>query len=124
MSKVGQPRKFKTVEELQTAIEEYQNYLDDSNKPPTIAGLAFFTGIDRKTLYNYKKRDEYFHTIKSFVEYILMKYEERALTDSTAGLIFLLKNYGYADKQEIDHSNQGGKFNTETKVIFENYKKE
>lgn len=117
----GQPPKFCTPEQLQECIDKYKKYLKENKKPPTIAGLAYYIGIDRKTIWNYKQKDEFFPTIKDFVDYILMTYEERGLTDSTAGLIFLLKNYGYTDKQEIDHTNDGGKFTGETKVIFEDY---
>jgi hypothetical protein len=121
-NKGGRPRKFKTVQDLETCIENYKSYLEENKKPPTIAGLAYYTGVDRQTLYNYKEKDEYFDTIKGFVNWVLMEYEERALTDSTAGLIFLLKNYGYADKQEIDHTTGGKELNQEIKVTFHDYK--
>ena len=110
-NKGGAPPKFKTVEELEECIKKYEEYLKNEDKPPTMAGLAYYTGVDRQTLYNYKNKDEYFGTIKGFVDRILMTYEERSLTDSTAGLIFLLKNYGYSDKQEIDHTTKGESIN-------------
>ena len=98
----GRPKLFKNKEELQEKIDIYKQYLEDSDKPPTIAGLAYYTGIDRQTLYNYKKDAEFFGTIKRFVDWVIMTYEETAITNSSGGVIFLLKNYGYTDKQEID----------------------
>ena len=71
-----------------------------------MAGLAYYTGIDRKTLFNYNKSDEFFPTLKRFVEWIMMNWEEKAMSDSSSGLIFLLKNYGYTDKQEIVNSGE------------------
>lgn len=101
----GQPPKFETPEDLQKCIDKYKDYLEDTGKPPTIAGLAYYTGIDRGTIYNYKEKDEFFNTIKAFRDYVIMTYEEYSITNSSvAGVIFLLKNYGYSDKQEIEHS--------------------
>lgn len=98
----GRPPIFKTVQELEDCIETYKEYLRTENKPPTIAGLAYYTGIDRKTLYNYKAKDQYFHTIKKFVDWIIMNFEEIATDKGNAGVIFLMKNYGYTDKQIVE----------------------
>jgi hypothetical protein len=98
----GRPPIFKSVEELQEKIDAYKEYLETSGKPPTIAGLAYYTGIDRQTLYNYKEKDEFFGTIKKFVNWILSTYEEQAVEKGNAGIIFLMKNYGYTDKQQVE----------------------
>lgn len=103
----GRPKAFNTPEELQAKLDQYKEYLKSNNKPPTIAGLAYFTGIDRRTINNYSKQDEFFPTIKDFRDWIIMNYEESAITNnSTSGIIFLLKNYGYTDRQE--HEITGG----------------
>ena len=99
----GRPPKFKTKEELEKALQEYKDYLLNEDKPPTIAGLAYYTGIDRQTIYNYSEKNEFFGTIKSFRDWVMMTYEEAALTHSGSGVIFLLKNYGYTDRQEVKH---------------------
>lgn len=98
----GRPPNFNNIEELQNCIDRYKEYLAETKAPPTMAGLACFTGIDRRTLYNYSKKDEYFPTIKKFVDEIMMSFEQIAIEKGNAGVIFLLKNYGYTDKQEID----------------------
>lgn len=97
----GRPPLWKTVSELEAKIEQYKAYLSDSGKPPTIAGLAYHLGVDRQTIYNYKAKDEFFGTIKRFVDWILMNHEEYALMNPSSGIIFLMKNYGYTDKQEM-----------------------
>jgi hypothetical protein len=43
-----------------------------------------------------------------------MTYEETAITNSSGGVIFLLKNYGYTDKQDIDLN---ANVNTIVKII-------
>ena len=109
----GQPPKFKNKEELQACIDRYKEYLESNGKPPTIAGLAYYTGIDRQTIYNYKAKDEFFDTIKGFVDYILFRWEELGLTDSSAGLIFIMKNYGYTDKMETINTNLNAEMSLE-----------
>ena len=103
-NKGGRPKKFKNVDELKKCLENYKSYLKESNKPPTIAGLAYYTGIDRQTVYNYQKDCQFFDTLKEFRDWILMTYEEEAITRGNGGIIFLLKNYGYTDKQETEIS--------------------
>lgn len=103
---IGRPKIWENAEELEKKIEAYKKYLKDNKKPPTIAGFAYHLGVDRGTIYNYKKDDEFFNTIKSFVDWIIMNWEEYALDNSSAGLIFLMKNYGYTDKQDIEHSGE------------------
>lgn len=102
----GRPPKFKNKEELEVKLQEYKEYLLDSGKPPTIAGLAYYTGIDRQTIYNYSYKDEFFDTIKEFRDFVIMNYEELAIDKGNGGIVFLLKNYGYTDKQEVEHSGE------------------
>lgn len=105
---VGRPLIFKTPEELQAKINEYF-----VNEPKwTLAGLALSLGIDRKTLYNYKDRDEFFHIVKKAVETVESRYEERLIYDnSPTGVIFALKNMGWTDKSEMDVTSKGEQIN-------------
>ena len=108
-NKVGRPRKYKNVEELQELIDEYFKLCDDSKRPYTITGLALYLDMDRKTLLRYEKNyeDEFCHTItrakervQEFVECCLFK---RGIAQ---GVMFNLKNnFGWQDKQEIDTTN-------------------
>ena len=111
----GKPPYFKSVEDIELKIKSYKDYLETNSKPPTIAGLAYFLGIDRQTLYNYEKKDEYFGTIKKYRDWVMMNLEEIGVEKGNGGVVFLMKNYGYTDKQEVavEHSNFGdtlGKF--------------
>lgn len=100
----GRPRKWNSKEELQSMIDKYWEYCEEYNKPMTIAGLAYYTNVDRQTIYNYAKNEEYFDTIKKARDRIMLGLEEIAIEKGNAGTIFVMKNYGYKDKQEIDHS--------------------
>lgn len=97
----GRPSLFNSADELEEKIEVYKKYLATESKPPTLAGMAYYTGIDRKTLYNYSKKDEFFPVIKKFVDWILMNFEEIAIETGGSGIIFILKQYGYSDKSEV-----------------------
>jgi len=111
----GRPRIWDTPEELQKAVDSYFKYCDEEGKPYTIAGLAVFLEVDRQTIYNYEKKQQYFDTIKKARNKIYNFMEEWAITKGNAGTIFLMKNYGYTDRQEVsvesnDFKHMLGKF--------------
>ena len=79
---VGRPLLFKTPKELQEKIDEYFAHCDNRVKevynkelgdhimvsdpePYTMAGLAWFLGVDRQTILNYEERDGFFGAIKN-----------------------------------------------------------
>ncbi len=110
MSDAGRPLKFNSVKELDDAIEAYFNDLQNTRK--TLSGLAVFLGCDRKTLYNYKERDEFFPSIKKALAFMETIYEEKMIYDgSPTGVIFALKNFGWSDKTETDITTGGEKIN-------------
>ena len=121
---VGRPLIFETVKEVEEKIKEYFDYCDNrlvngyDNKtnqqfayinpePYTMSGLAYYLEIDRKTLLNYSKKEEFFLTIKRARDKVEMDVDRR-LNDKNAftpGLIFNLKNnFDWKDKSEIDQN--------------------
>ena len=121
----GRPPKYKTAEQLQAKIDEYfkekvknEPLLDQEGnpmrdrqgrlvydiKPPTVAGLALYLGFcDRKSLYEYKEKPEFTHTIKACVTKI-EEYAEIQLTQgNSTGAIFWLKNHRWKDKTTTEH---------------------
>lgn len=105
---VGRPRAFSNVKELEDMIVKYYERCELKEKPLTLSGLAVFIGIDRKTLYNYSKDDEFFPTIKVAKDIIQADMEERGLSgDSNATFsIFALKNnYGWVNVDKIESEN-------------------
>ena len=121
--KAGQPPKFKTVEELQTAIDEYFDYCDNriqhvyskardevieiiNPAPYTIMGLARALKISRQCLLDYEKREGYekfFDTVKAAKLKVGEDVETRSIEGNAAGPIFNLKNnFGHKDKTEVE----------------------
>jgi len=119
----GRPLIFKSAEELQTAIDAYFAKCDKLNEPYTISGLAYDMGIDRKTLLNYSKRDEFFPTIKKARDKVEVYVEKLMLKSSgvVAGVIFNAKNnFDWKDKSEVEVS---GGFEETRKKQKEEYAK-
>ena len=107
----GRPKKWDTPEQLQKDVDRYFDYCKEESKPETIAGLAYYTNVDRHTIYNYDKKDEYFHIIKRARERILMGLEETSISKGNAGTIFVMKQYGYKDRHEVENNITGDMFN-------------
>lgn len=124
---VGRPLKYKTAEEMQKGIDEYfekcqpkyatdaeGNVLKDNRgnpitelNPPTITGLALHLGFcNRSAMYDYEARGEFCHAVKTARTRCEQWVENNGLAGNTppAMAIFALKNYGWTDKQEIEHS--------------------
>lgn len=116
----GRPKLFESQEKLDKLITEYFESDDahvevisgdDLVKLPayTMSGLAIYLGIDRKTLYNYSKDDEFFPTIKKARARVEQCLEKRLYGNNVTGVIFSLKNnFDWADKQQLDHQSSDG----------------
>jgi hypothetical protein len=104
----GRPPIFSTPEELQNAVDLYFIQCDDPDKPKpkTICGLALSLGfVDRQSLYDYEKRPQFSCIIKKAMLMVEDSYETRAgHSNNPAGAIFVLKNMGWKDKHETEHS--------------------
>lgn len=135
MPAVGRPLKFKSVEELETKINEYFNKCDKNTKqfvtkdgelievpdpiPYTISGLAYHLDTSRRTLIDYEERDdEYSHTIRKAKDRCEAFAEESLWKPKIAtGIMFNLQNnYGWRQKQELDANLSGGLDNTNVNV--------
>mgnify|MGYP000187748255 CR=1 FL=1 len=111
--KAGQPLSYKTVEELQAAVDYY--FEVDAFIPqaegtaeylPTMSGLALSLGVDRKTVLNYSNKEEYFPTIRKAKAKIESFIETRLYGNNVTGCIFNLKNnFDWKDKTEVNQTN-------------------
>lgn len=100
----GRPPKYETVKALQEAIA---SYFEGNLTHPTITGLVLHLGFaDRHSFYAYENIKKFSHTIKRSRTMIENFYETELMGDSRSGAIFALKNFGWSDKQEIEHSGQ------------------
>lgn len=126
----GAPPLYKTAKELQDRIVQYfekgipirkvivgppNNRSVESIPVPTISGLVLYCGFaDRSSFYNYEKQPKFSHTIKRARELIARCYEEQLHTGNPTGAIFALKNFGWTDRQVLEH--------TMPENLFEKYK--
>lgn len=77
---------------------------------PTITGLALFLGFNsRQSLYDYGKKDEFAYIVKKAQTFIEREYEEMLQTGNVTGAIFALKNMGWKDQNQTDHTTGGQK---------------
>lgn len=134
-NKGGRPLKFQSADELQEKIDEYFDYCDNriqqvyspkqervieviNPAPYTMSGLASFLGVDRDTILNYGKKEEFFGTIKAARERVHADVETRLMEKNATGAIFNLKNnFGWEDKtvQKLE----GSLFTTDNKLEME-----
>lgn len=132
----GRPLTFPTPEELNLAIQLYFDKQDPhvethmvatgvnangktmfeqrdvltEQKPYTISGLAMSIGLDRRSLLNYKERDEFFPSIQGALD----RYQEHAESQlfgpyGNGAKFNLVNNYNgkyqpWADKTAVDHT--------------------
>ena len=116
----GRPPLYDDPEKLQAKIDEYfkkggtqRTFVcgSGSNKYEvtvtiyTITGLCLYCGFEsRQSFYAYEDKKEFSYVIKKARTQIEQMYEENLQYGNTTGSIFALKNFGWVDKQEIEHS--------------------
>lgn len=130
-SVMGRPTAFKSVEELEAKIEEYFKTdafmdigFDDNGNPikqfaPTLTGLALALGVDRKTIYNYSQKDDYFPAIKKARSRVENALERHLYTKNVTGAIFNLKNnFGWNDRgQDSDDGQDSAPIKIQVSVV-------
>jgi len=109
--KNGRPPMYDSPSKLQDKVEEYFQMVEKSKVNVTITGLIIFCGFcDRQSFYDYEKKNEFSHIIKRARAKVAQAYENNLHGTSPTGSIFALKNMGWSDKQEIEHSSKGKSF--------------
>lgn len=117
---VGRPLQYKTLKELQDAVDEYFLFCDNRTKkiydekkgaeymisdpaPYTMSGLANRLNLSRQGLLDYDERDQFLDTIKKARNKVQEDVETRLMEKAPTGAIFNLKNnFGWKDKTETD----------------------
>lgn len=106
---IGRPLKFSDPEEFKATVERYFEQCNTLRDLPTITELAVYLKTDRKTLYNYRSKDDFFPTIKDAMAKCEAALEKRALLgglNATMAIFSLKNNYGWVDKQEVDNTHK------------------
>jgi len=105
----GRPPTYSTPEELQTAIDAY---FDEEPEKPTISGMAYYLGFEsRQSIYDYAEKGEFSYTIKRAIGRIEDRHERNLYESGASGSIFWLKNRGWVDRTDHDHTTKGESFN-------------
>jgi hypothetical protein len=101
----GRPPKFENVAQMQILIDAYFAERETKELPLTVTGLALALDTTRDLLCDYENKPEYSDTIKR-AKAKVADYAEQMLYmgKGAAGPIFALKNFGWSDKQEVEHS--------------------
>jgi hypothetical protein len=100
--KMGRPLKFETPEDLLKAI---QGYIDVTKfEELSVTGLALAIGTSRETLDDYQDREGYKEIVREAKLFVEHSYEMSLRKHGRSGDIFALKNFGWSDRQQIDHS--------------------
>lgn len=114
LSGLGRPLKYATVADLQAVIDYY--FYTTKQDEWTVTGLALAIG-GKQLLDDYQKRPGYREAVWKAKLMVENSYEIALRKNGRAGEIFALKNFGWSDKQEVEHS--GG-----TKIIIEHTRDE
>lgn len=114
----GRPPMYESADQLQEAISEYfQSGVKKRTvitkdgaieiPVPTITGLCNYLGFDsRQSFYDYELKPEFAYTIKKARLLIEQEYEELLQMGQPTGAIFALKNFGWVDKVQTEHSGE------------------
>ncbi len=125
-SLIGRPKLYNTAEEMQEKIDAYflscfrplfdkngnpvinpltQKFYLEQYKPFTMSGLANALDMSRQSLLNYSKDEDFFDTIERARRKVEVYTEEKLFQKETCnGSKFSLSNnFGWSEKQEIDH---------------------
>lgn len=95
-------------------------------EPPTVTGLSLHLGFcNKSSLYDYSNKDEFSNSIKRAISRI-EKHHEIAIAkgDKCTGNIFALKNFGWKDKSEIDHTTNGKDLSNSLEVTIHSPKED
>ncbi|MEF3108642.1 DNA-packaging protein [Raoultella sp. WB_B2P2-3] len=109
-NKVGRPSKF--AESLEKAKEYLMGgYEAVGDVVPSVAGLACYLGVTRKSIYEWAKgSDELSDTLEGILSMQENKLINKGLTGDFNATItkLMLANHGYSDKTEVDNKSSDG----------------
>lgn len=114
MATRGRPLKFKSKKKLLAAGYAYFDDCIAKKKPITITGLCIALGTFRDVLIDYQNGkydeiDDFSNTIKELKQVCENYAEEQVfIGKNQTGAIFALKNYGWRDTQQVEHSGTEG----------------
>lgn len=122
---VGRPRIYSSPEDFDAKVDEYYHSCKEGNEPITWTGLALYLGFSsRQSIDEYLKYPGFSDSVKRAKLLIEWAYEKRVMGTNAAGPIFVLKNMGWSDKQEIDHRSGDGSMTPKGASLDDFYSKQ
>jgi hypothetical protein len=100
------PAKKLTPDEVEELSAAYMEECREKDEPLTITGLALALGFaSKQSIYDYLKDDDYKYAMGRAHLRVENSYEMQGAKGRGDGfLVFTLKQFGWSDKQEIEHS--------------------
>jgi len=102
MAKVGRPLKFKSAEEMASVFDAYFDSTPQNKY--TVTGLVLASDMSKQLFADYGKREEFSEVIAKARLRVENSYELSLREHGRSGDIFALKNFGWTDKQNIEHT--------------------
>lgn len=107
--KNGKPPEISSPQEFMHLFNKYIQYCIEKNERPTLKGFIWRIGLSSyQSLTNYENKPEFMEPIKRAKLYIEYQYELDLRSQSPAGAIFALKNFGWKDEQHVSHGGAMG----------------
>jgi hypothetical protein len=101
----GRPAIIETPAEFDRLVDEYRDLCRYLGEPVTFAGMAAHLGFaSRQSFYDYEKRPDFSYSVKRARLLVEAEYEKKLSSTAPTGAIFALKNHGWNDKQQVEHS--------------------
>lgn len=109
-ARMGRDKIIKTPAEAQRRVNAWLKKCEETGEHLSITGLALALGFScRDTLYDYEKDPAFSDTVKKARLHVEQAYERSLINgNNAAGPIFALKNMGWKDKQEREHTGPDG----------------
>jgi hypothetical protein len=98
----GRPPLWESPDEIENIINEY--FENTSEDEITLSGLCIALKTNKQTISNYQDKPEFKHILEMAKLKIENAYEKSLRKHGRSGDIFALKNFGWTDRQEINHS--------------------
>jgi len=105
----GRPRVIKSPEQFDELVNKYIADCQNADNPKaiTLTGMILSLGLTSKEgFYEYQNYDGFSDSVKRARLIVECEYENRLVVGTNAAApIFALKNFGWADKQDINLGN-------------------
>jgi len=116
----GRPRSIKSPEQFDSLVDEYVAQCEERDVPVTLTGMILHLGLSsRQSLDEYKNYEGFSDCVKRAKLYVELAYEMRLNGDKPTGAIFALKNLGWRDRIEQDHTSSDGSLSGVNRVEIE-----